>query len=120
MQPRPGANVRYMVLAEANMHVPEGPDDDGIATFTDDLAALTEDESHEDNRCPTSLSSGAECETEDAPAAFDSSPNAYADSASKARTQERTQPTQRSQPVPDGRPRSRYGRILKAPERLAM
>ncbi|KAL1427952.1 hypothetical protein MTO96_017071 [Rhipicephalus appendiculatus] len=79
-----------------------------------------EDESHEDNRCPTSLSSGAECETEDAPAAFDSSPNAYADSASEAGTQEKTQPTQRSQPVPDGRPRSRYGRILKAPERLAM
>ncbi|KAH7943441.1 hypothetical protein HPB52_008383 [Rhipicephalus sanguineus] len=84
------------------------------------VTSAGEDDAHEDNRCPARLSSGAECETEDAPTAFGSSPNADADSAIEARTLEKKQPTQRSQPVPDGRPRSRYGRILKAPDRLSM
>ncbi|KAH7967638.1 hypothetical protein HPB52_001515 [Rhipicephalus sanguineus] len=51
-----GVNVRYKVLAEEYMHVSEGPDDDGIATYADDLLALT------GNATGQSSKTGVECE----------------------------------------------------------
>lgn len=80
-------------------------------------------DSPEDNRFTTTrpfLSSGAERPTKDAPTASDSSPNAYPDLPTEAGTPERTQRSEQSQAVPDCIPRSRYGRVLKAPERLGI